>query len=621
MSYRAEIDGLRAVAVSLVLLFHFFPILAPYGYVGVDLFFVISGYVITRQIYPNLQAGTFSFSAFFARRVRRILPLVFFAIAATIGVGYFLLLPTDFDRMADSAFAVATFWSNIFFWRDGGYFGSADKLKPLLHMWSLSVEEQFYLVFPLLLWLLVLVGRKRPGVVLLGVVAISALSLAIYAGLHTIGGATPAFFLMPSRVWQFGFGACAAILLAERKLNPSAALALLGIGGIVASGAMALPIYAENLLITFAGALYIAFASGTGVMDRVLSSPVMRHVGTRSFSLYVWHWPIVAYLNYAFVGEVPTWILLFALACCFLMSEVSFRLIEEPFRRTYRTPASFALISASAVACIGIYLLYWSRPPSGLMSALAGQIQTNFRCEISDFVPYGASRACLLGDATLPRDVALLGNSHAQMYAEAIVERAGTQGSAVILVPLNGCLPTTSVNISSGCMALAERNLLTILEDESVKTVVIGTTYPDLDLVDRTGGIPQQDATARLQQALLELVDTLAERKERVVLIGPIAVPGFDLASILGRSLRFGLMTEPEALARLSVPRDQFDARFAGLIAALSARLGRDFVRPDLLLCDARDCHFGNAQGSFFADSNHLGAHGIRAVAPMLDSF
>jgi peptidoglycan/LPS O-acetylase OafA/YrhL len=617
MTYRAEIDGLRAIAVSLVLLFHFFPASAGYGYVGVDLFFVISGYVITRQILPDLLEGSFSFAGFFARRIRRILPLVFCAILVTLAVGALLLLPTDFTRLTRSAFAVGTFWSNIFFWQDGGYFGGADKLKPLLHMWSLSVEEQFYIVFPAVLWLLARMGRRRPGVLLAGTLVISLVSLAAYAGLHAIGGATPAFFLMPSRVWQFGIGACLAILMHQGRLRPMPILAATGMAGIILSGTLALPAYVENLTVAAGGALFIAFAGGSSPLDRLMSAAPLRYLGTRSFSLYVWHWPIVAYLNYALVGGVPLPVMGAAALLCLAISEASYRLVEQPFRRRFPTRASFGLITATVVASLGVTAAYWARPPTGLMSLLAREIQTNFRCELSDLVPYGASRACLLGDPALPRTVAIIGNSHAQMYAGAFAEQTAAMGASVILVPLNGCMPTTSVNISSACLAAAARNLAAVLEDDTIRTVVIGTTYPDVPLFDAAGPVRPDAAPSRQQQALSDLIDILLARKDRVMLIGPIAIPGEDLPSILARSLRFGLITETEALDRLSVPRGAFDVRFADLISAFSAQLGPDFLRPDLLLCDESDCHFGSTEGSYFADSNHLGQLGIETVRPM----
>ena len=205
--YRVEIDGLRAIAVCFVILFHFFPNLFPIGYLGVDLFFVISGYVITTQLQAKMRDSSFSFANFYTRRIKRILPLTFLVLAVTVSFGSVILLKADFARLIDSAFATATFWANIFFWRDGGYFGDADKLKPLLHMWSLAVEEQFYIVFPAIFWFLIACLKMRPVPLVVSVMVLALLSLGGYLGLNYIGGGSPAFFMMPTRAWQFGFGA------------------------------------------------------------------------------------------------------------------------------------------------------------------------------------------------------------------------------------------------------------------------------------------------------------------------------------------------------------------------------------------------------------------------------
>ena len=194
MSYRKDIDGLRAIAVLLVLLFHFFQNSFSRGYLGVDVFFVISGYVITMQIYQQILNGSFSFSSFFVRRVKRILPLVFFVLMVTVIVGYFFLLPADFGRLMNAAFAVSTFWANVFFWLDGGYFGGADKLKPLLHMWSLSVEEQFYIIFPFLMWVFMFGLRMKSHSVVFAIGSLTIASFVSYYYLHSIGGRNPRFF-------------------------------------------------------------------------------------------------------------------------------------------------------------------------------------------------------------------------------------------------------------------------------------------------------------------------------------------------------------------------------------------------------------------------------------------
>ena len=210
MNYRPEIDGLRALAVGVILIFHFFPEYLRLGFLGVDIFFVISGYLISCQILQKKQEGSFSFADFYARRIKRILPASFVLVALVTLAASQILLQTDFDRYYPSAIASMTFWANIFFWRDGGYFGGNDELKPLLHMWSLSVEEQFYLFLPMaLLATITVFGSSRLRFAIVAAASLSSLGLLVY--MTGIGGANPAFFLLPTRIWQFGLGCLVAI--------------------------------------------------------------------------------------------------------------------------------------------------------------------------------------------------------------------------------------------------------------------------------------------------------------------------------------------------------------------------------------------------------------------------
>jgi len=201
----------------------------PVGFLGVDLFFVISGYVITTQLQWQMRENKFSFLGFYTRRVRRILPLTFVVLLTTVIFGYFILLKADFSRLLDSAFATATFWANVFFWRDGGYFGGSDKIKPLLHMWSLAVEEQFYIVFPLTFWVFISLLKMRSIQLLAALTALTLLSLAGYLALEKIGGSSPAFFMMPTRAWQFGFGALAALIIADGWRRDSVTLSTISL--------------------------------------------------------------------------------------------------------------------------------------------------------------------------------------------------------------------------------------------------------------------------------------------------------------------------------------------------------------------------------------------------------
>ena len=212
MIYRKEIDGLRALAVSSVVIYHFFPNILPNGYLGVDIFFIISGYLITQSILRNKGSLTYTLKHFYERRFKRLFPALFVFLTLTALGLIFILINSDYENFISSLFAAKTFWANIYFWRDGGYFGGNDQLKPLLHTWSLSVEEQFYIFYPSFLifsfW-----ARKKIGLPIIVFVGfLTILSFVIWIFLNKIGGETPAFFLLPTRIWQFGLGSFFAIL-------------------------------------------------------------------------------------------------------------------------------------------------------------------------------------------------------------------------------------------------------------------------------------------------------------------------------------------------------------------------------------------------------------------------
>lgn len=235
MKYRPVIDGLRALAVIPVILFHAGSSVFSGGFVGVDIFFVISGYLITTIIIDELNLGTFSILNFYERRARRVLPALFFVMLVCIPFAYYWLLPGEMKDFSRSVISVSFFVSNIFFWRDAGYFGAASELKPLLHTWSLAVEEQFYIIYPLFLLGAWKFG-KRLIVVALILMAISSLFIANWASFNERNGA---FFLLPTRGWELLIGCLTAFYVSKKKIitNPfiSESMSLVGVLGIAFS--------------------------------------------------------------------------------------------------------------------------------------------------------------------------------------------------------------------------------------------------------------------------------------------------------------------------------------------------------------------------------------------------
>ena len=292
--YRPEIDGLRALAVMPVLLFHAGFSLFSGGYVGVDIFFVISGYLITSIIQREITNKSFSIVNFYERRARRILPALLFISLLCIPFAYYWMLPFELKSFFDSLIAINLFSSNILFWQESDYFSAAAELKPLLHTWSLSVEEQFYVVFPLLLLLL---SRFKYSILLVVVFTISFLSLLLseYASAHH---ATANFYLLPTRFWELGFGALLAIS-SQYWLNPKPMIAQ--IGSIVGIIGITFSIFYFDSTTPFPGfwtlipvlstVLLIAFSKPDNMIGRLLGWKPLTAIGLISYSTYLWHQP------------------------------------------------------------------------------------------------------------------------------------------------------------------------------------------------------------------------------------------------------------------------------------------------------------------------------------------
>lgn len=319
-SYRPDIDGLRALAVLAVVIYHFNKQWLPGGFVGVDIFFVISGYLITGIIYSK---GTnFSFADFYGRRVRRILPAAIFVTAVTLIAGSFLLMPVDVKALSGSAIASALSGANIYYWLflDTSYFAASSDTVPLLHMWSLGVEEQFYLIWPALMIIAMRLGGKR---LLVGAaVLIAAASFAV-SEYYVSRDPSFAYYMLPSRAGELLVGALLFLWQDSRRTLTTGAANVAGAVGLLMVG-YSLALLSEtggfpgirSIIPAVGTALLIASGINQGsVLARALTNPLFRYIGLRSFSLYLWHWPVLAFYRYAY-GE-PS--LVGGLACAIIM--------------------------------------------------------------------------------------------------------------------------------------------------------------------------------------------------------------------------------------------------------------------------------------------------------------
>jgi peptidoglycan/LPS O-acetylase OafA/YrhL len=338
MNYRREIDGLRALAVLPVILFHAGFETFSGGFVGVDVFFVISGYLITTIILTELEQGKFSIINFYERRARRILPALYFVMLICVPFAWFWLLPSDMKDFSQSLVAVSIFASNILFYRESGYFDTVAELKPLLHTWSLAVEEQYYVLFPLFLMLFWRLG-KRWILVTLGLVLVASLTVAQWTA---YAEAAAAFYLLPTRIWELLIGVFAAFYISKsnRKELGKAASEVGGWLGVmlilyaIFTYSKATPFPSFYALVPTLGTfLVILFATQQTTVGKFVGNKAFVGVGLISYSAYLWHQPLLAFARLKGLTEDGDIFFLLLSLLTLVFAYFSWRYIEAPFRK------------------------------------------------------------------------------------------------------------------------------------------------------------------------------------------------------------------------------------------------------------------------------------------------
>lgn len=440
MAYRREIDGVRALAVLPVILFHAGFNWFSGGFVGVDVFFVISGYLITGIIVSDLEQGKFSFAEFYERRARRILPALYLVVLVCFPFAWLWMMPEQLSAFARSVIAVTTFVSNILFWTETTYFGAAAELKPLLHTWSLATEEQFYILFPILLAVLWKIRRSKI-IALLLLVALASLLIAQFG--KNISREFPfidenfllfnqpswaSFYLLTGRFWELLLGAMAALapLRAPKGALVTEAGAAAGVGMVIFSIVVfdkSTPFPSVYTLVPVVGTyLIISFATEKTVVGKILSWSPLVGIGLISYSAYLWHQPLFAYLRIRSAEEPAAWHYLMLSVVALILAYLTWRYVEKPFRnRSWLTRGQvFGLSIGASILLVATSL--WVLSQQGALSRFSKDQQSLLvKFETTDYQVRGFNN--LSGKKLESSErILIVGDSFAQDFVNIAIE-------------------------------------------------------------------------------------------------------------------------------------------------------------------------------------------------------
>lgn len=648
--YRPDIDGLRALAVTSVVVFHAVHWLLPGGYVGVDVFFVISGFLIGGIIDREVGNGSFRFAHFYARRARRILPALFALVIATCIAGLLILSARELREMSVEAATALVGVSNFKFWLRNDYFAAAAPLVPLLMTWSLGVEEQFYLLFP---GLLLLLRRRSARVRLVAIALLSAVSLLLSVRL-TATAPWAAFYLLPTRAWEMGAGALLAIGLAARL--PDApnltrrvqdglgmlGLVLIGIA-LVAFDEAKTPFPGIAALLPVVGTLALLAARDGWVNRHLLSARPVVAIGLVSYSWYLWHWPMMAFAHNA-SDTAPSDRVMVVIAVLSLgMAYLSWRFVERPFRYA-------AVSSPVTLRRFGLALVVLAGAASALFVLHGVPQRLSPVARTGDILAKLGSGDCQAGfgqtalredEACMPRQgpepiIAVMGDSHANALGFGLAGIAAERGYRLWQVEKSACFPLLGVTTaqerlprhSEQCATFLTRAVDRVAREPAVSVVVLAGAWPAVEdprfnLVANGQVGAKIDAATALRVGLSAMVARLQGAGKRVILIGD--VPHFGAFHPLRHAFNMAIparrdlyrMVDPAPIDGDLLPLDRLDTRFAqskAFVRALAARTGAGYVDIAEQLCTPAGCRHALNGVPLFVDVSHLSKLGSEQI-------
>ncbi len=652
MHYRPDIDGLRALAVLAVLIFHAFPSALPGGFVGVDIFFVISGYLITTILLKQMETHQFSLAHFYAQRIKRIFPALATVLIFCLWVGWIALSSGEYKQLGRYTAGGAAFLNNFLFWRDAGYFDTAAATKPLLHLWSLAIEEQFYLIWPLLLLICHKLSRTtfkaRSKVVLIGAIFCTSL---IYSYQLVARDLTADFYSPFARSWELIVGATLAYWHQQSStlsLSKRISLLLAVIGGCLLVAGMTLIDHTRAfpglwaLLPTLGTACLIAAGPSSYINRQWLASRPLVSIGLISYPLYLWHWPLLTFAR-IFEGQTPTVIV----RCLLLLASaglafLTYQLIERPIRfpnnhrKTSKAVVSLLCVIMLVLLVVGYAITrneglpfrHYQRLNADSSSIVLGGDRGLLKhaCGMPKNIA-SQFEWCLSQDKTTPPNFAVIGDSKGEALYYGLARESRQDENWMML----GSFPTFKLQKDTQPPNLLELALRQLERDPSIQTIVLVSSYRHLFPTDHINGfIKKNYSDADIEQAVeaqSEVLQRLQQANKKVAFV--IDNPTLPDPSSCIEGEMTSLPVLNRLLYRAANPNCQMTytnhlvgtAAYQQFIKQLARRNPAVIIfNPAPLLCDipANKCTYHEAKHFLYSYGDHISDYANSKIAKQL---
>ena len=642
MKYRAEIDGLRALAVVPVILFHAGFELFSGGFVGVDVFFVISGYLITTILIEDIENKRFSIVNFYERRARRILPALFFVMLVCIPFAWMWMLPSQMKDFSQSLVAVSLFASNILFWRESGYFAAAAEEKPLLHTWSLAVEEQYYVLFPIFLILAWRFGKNR---VFWMIVVMAAISLML-SEWGSRNKAMANFYLAPTRAWELFAGSIAAFIVQKQGVQKNNLLATLGLAAIIFS----IFFYDEvtrfpsvyTLVPVIGVVLLVLYADKATLAAKLLSTKGFVGIGLISYSAYLWHQPLFTFARLRLSSLVAEELMIALSITSFLVAYLSWKYVEAPFRSknlSKRFIFIFSSVGLILFIILGGMFLAAVKGPSGDVGLREGERDwkeclNSGGTERSDFVENPCVYSSINLRTSWQDNVLLLGDSHAQVLHYDLASSSESQVNYVLYAG-GSCPPFVGDVLSTACSNFHRASIDHALRNLSIKAVVLSArwsvyvrsqayTSSNAYIESHNPFGNQEESLAKALQQVEQLIQIFLDENIPVIFVSDYPTNGVNIRNAHLKSKKFDIALGTE----VELTKEDYNDWTQPVFGVLKKFMSNDqfsVVNSYETVCgDTELCRLATKTQYLLVDTNHASLFGrimmAKKISGVIDS-